>query len=80
MNQEIRFPLFRRFRGAMFWDHANFYGDIDLGEESRLRDSVGGGIRLVLPFLLVRVDYGYPLRKDPVNDKGRWYFAIGQAF
>ena len=80
LNQEIRFPLFRRFRGAMFWDHANFYGDIDLGQESRLRDSVGGGVRLVLPFLLVRVDYGYPLRKDPENDKGRWYFAIGQAF
>ena len=32
LNQEIRFPLFRRFRGAMFWDHANFYGDVDLGE------------------------------------------------
>ena len=80
LNQEIRFPLFRRFRGAMFWDHANFYGDIDLGERTRRRDSVGGGIRLVLPFLLLRVDYGYPLNKDPVNDKGRWYFAIGQAF
>jgi outer membrane protein assembly factor BamA len=80
LNQEIRFPIFHRFRGAMFWDHANFYGDVDLGQEARLRNSIGGGIRLVLPFLLVRVDYGYPLNKDPVNDKGRWYFAIGQAF
>jgi outer membrane protein insertion porin family len=80
LNQEIRVPLYRRFRGALFWDHASFFGDVNLGDEARVRNSIGGGIRFVLPFILLRVDYGYPLNKDPLNNEGRWYFAIGQAF
>ena len=42
--------------------------------------SAGLGFRFVLPFILLRVDYGYPLKQDSTNDHGRWYFAIGQAF
>jgi outer membrane protein insertion porin family len=80
LNEEVRFPLSRRFQAATFWDHASFFGDVDLAGERRIRNSVGAGIRLVLPFILLRVDYGYPLNQDPVNDKGHWYFAIGQAF
>jgi hypothetical protein len=64
----------------MFWDHANFYGDIDLGEESRLRDSVGGGIRLVLPFLLGARGLRLPAEKGSRERQGALYFAIGQAF
>ena len=79
-NEEIRFPLFRRFRGATFWDHATLFGNFPLPDLAKNRNSVGGGIRLVLPFILLRVDYGYPVTQDPVNNKGRWYFAIGQAF
>ncbi len=44
------------------------------------RTSAGLGVRFVLPFILLRVDYGYPLKQDSTNDHGRWYFAIGQAF
>ena len=80
LNEEMRFPLFRRFRGAAFWDHASFFGDLATSNNLQDRNSVGAGVRFVLPFLLLRVDYGYPLNQDPVNNRGRWYFAIGQAF
>ena len=79
LNQELRFPLFWRFRGATFYDHAVLFGDIEFPGE-RNRNSVGGGVRLTFPFLVFRVDFGYPLSKDAQNQDGRWYFSIGQAF
>ncbi len=79
LNQELRFPLFWRFRGATFYDHAILFGDIEFPGE-RNRNSVGGGVRLTFPFLIFRVDFGYPLSKDAQNQDGRWYFSIGQAF
>ena len=56
------------------------YGETGDFSGLRVRNSLGTGVRLLLPFIIVRVDYGYPLNQDLVNDKGRWYFAIGQAF
>jgi outer membrane protein assembly factor BamA len=80
LNQEVRFPLTRRLQGTTFWDYAAIYGDIGDFAGITVRNSLGLGVRVVLPFILLRVDYGYPLRQDAVNDRGRWYFAIGQAF
>jgi outer membrane protein assembly factor BamA len=80
LNQELRFPLFRRFQAATFIDHASLFGDYRLPVLTKERTSAGVGVRFVLPFILFRVDYGYPLKQDPVNNHGRWYFAIGQAF
>jgi len=79
-NQEARFPLTARLQGATFWDYAHIYGETGDFTGLRVRNSLGAGVRLLLPFIIVRVDYGYPLNKDDRNDKGRWYFAIGQAF
>ena len=80
LNQETRFPLTRRLQGALFWDHARIYGETGDFTGLRRRHSVGAGVRLLLPFIILRVDYGYPLTQDERNDKGRWHFAIGQAF
>jgi outer membrane protein assembly factor BamA len=80
LNQETRFPLTSRLQGALFWDHAHIYGETGDFNGLKIRDSLGGGVRVVLPFIILRVDYGYPLKRDERNDKGRWYFAIGQAF
>ncbi len=80
LNQEVRFMLTRRLQGAGFWDYAHIYGETGDFTGLRLRNGVGAGVRLLLPFIIVRVDYGYPIQQDPINDKGRWYFAIGQTF
>jgi outer membrane protein assembly factor BamA len=80
LNQETRFPLTSRFQGAVFWDYAHIYGETGDFTGLRVRNAIGGGVRVLLPFIIVRVDYGYPVNQDSRNDKGRWYFAIGQAF
>ena len=80
LNEELRFPIVRRFRGAIFVDHATFFGEFNVPDLNQNRTSAGLGVRFVLPFILLRVDYGYPLKQDSTNDHGRWYFAIGQAF
>ena len=79
-NQEVRFPLTAGCRARGFWDYAHIYGETGDFTGLRLRNSVGAGLRLLLPFIIVRVDYGYPIQPGRRNDKGRWYFAIGQAF
>jgi outer membrane protein assembly factor BamA len=80
LNYETRFPLTRRFQGVGFWDYAHIWGETGEFTGLRVRNGVGAGVRLLLPFIILRVDYGYPLNQDERNDKGRWYFAIGQAF
>ena len=73
LNQEIRFPLVPSLPGRdVLWTTptSSARSICRSGEESRLRDSVGGGIRFVLPFLLLRVDYGYPLKKDRPTTMG----------
>ena len=80
LNQEVRFPLTRRLQGVGFWDYAHVYGETGDFTGLRVRNSLGTGVRLLLPFIILRVDYGYPVNQDERNDKGRWYFAIGQAF
>ena len=80
LNQEVRFPLTRRLQGVGFWDYAHVFGETGDFTGLRVRNSLGTGVRLLLPFIILRVDYGYPVNQDAINDKGRWYFAIGQAF
>jgi outer membrane protein insertion porin family len=80
LNQETRFPLNRRLQGVGFWDYAHIWGETGDFTGLKVRNSIGAGVRLLLPFIILRVDYGYPLNQDEINDKGRWYFAIGQAF
>ena len=80
LNQEVRFPLFGRITGATFWDYAHIYGELGAFTGLSVRNSVGGGLRVILPFIVLRVDYGYPLNQDANNERGKWYFAIGQAF
>lgn len=80
LNQEIRFPIFGRLMGTTFWDYAHISGERGDFQGLTVRNAVGGGLRLLLPFIVLRVDYGYPVNQDERNRSGRWYFAIGQAF
>jgi outer membrane protein assembly factor BamA len=80
-NQEIRFPLYRWFRGVAFADAGNVFtraSDIRLGG---LSGALGVGLRLVTRFPILRVDYGRLV--SPVTRQERsgvWILGIGQAF
>jgi outer membrane protein assembly factor BamA len=78
-NEEIRFPMFWRFRGVGFFDAGNVFektGDLSFG----LRAGTGVGLRVVTPFALLRVDVGTPIRPKPGEERVKWFFSIGQSF
>jgi outer membrane protein assembly factor BamA/autotransporter translocation and assembly factor TamB len=80
LNQEVRFPLWRRFGGVAFVDAGNVFASptaIDVGD---LEVGAGVGLRVATPFGLLRVDYGVPVSRTPRFTSGRWYFSFGQAF
>jgi outer membrane protein assembly complex protein YaeT len=80
LNNELRFPLYRLFEGVGFVDMGNVYAkvaDIDLGD---LRKSAGFGLRLKIPFFMLRFDYGFILNRRPGEPRGGFFFSIGQAF
>ncbi len=83
LNQEARFPIWRWIRGVAFLDAGSAFAtasDIRLG---RLKLSTGLGIRLVTPYLTLRLDYGVrlsDLSHLPDAPGGRFHFGIGHIF
>ncbi len=79
-NQEIRFPLWWRFRGVGFYDAGNAFetaSDIRLSE---LRQSVGAGLRFELPFGLIRLDWAAVVNPRPGEKPWLLMFSLGDAF
>jgi len=68
-----------------FAEAGNAWGNFKDYSPFQLKRSVGGGVRLMLPFMgLIGFDYGYGF--DPVINstdglhKGRFHFMFGQQF
>jgi outer membrane protein assembly complex protein YaeT len=79
LNQEVRFPIFRWFRGVAFLDAGNVYPNVGDLSFRDLESGAGVGLRLTSPFAIIRFDYGIPLTSRDA-EHNRWYFAIGQTF
>lgn len=79
LNQELRFPIAWRFRGVAFLDAGNVFDRPSSIDFSGLVGSVGGGLRVVTPIGLLRVDFARPAW-GLSGATGRWHFGIGQAF
>ena len=80
VNGELRFPLYRWFKGVGFVDVGNVYpkvSDISLGD---LRVGVGAGARFDTPFGLIRFDVGIPANPRPFDPRWRVHFGLGHAF
>jgi outer membrane protein insertion porin family len=80
LNQEVRFPVYRWFRGIGFLDAGNVF---PRARELSVRDleaGTGAGLRIDTPFGLARIDMGIPLTNRDTARDVRWYFGIGQAF
>jgi outer membrane protein insertion porin family len=80
VNQELRFPIWRDLKGGVFWDAGNVWLLSDQFRSSDLRQSVGGGLRYMLPFGPIRVEYGWILKRQPGEPRGRFVFGLGHAF
>ena len=85
---EVRLPIFKRLRGAVFVEAGNVWQDPWTMRLGDLRYDAGPGVRLDTPFGLVRVDCGYQLRPldglrmdgKPQSSRWRFNFGIGEAF
>jgi outer membrane translocation and assembly module TamA len=85
---EVRVPIFKRLRGAVFVEAGNVWQDPWAQRLDDLRYDAGPGLRLNTPFGLIRVDFGYQLRPleglridgQPQKSRWRFNFGIGEAF
>ena len=85
---EVRAPIVRRLRGAVFVEAGNVWEQPWTMRLADLRYDAGAGLRFDTPFGLIRVDFGYQLRPleglriDGQPQKSRWRFnlGIGEAF
>ena len=80
LNEEVRFPIYRWFGGAVFLDAGNTFSGLDTLSLSGLEVGTGFGLRLNTPVAVIRVDLGFPVPRPQPGPLARWYFAIGQAF
>jgi outer membrane protein assembly complex protein YaeT len=84
-NGELRFPVWRSVGGVAFADAGNVFlraSDIDL---TRIRTSVGVGLRYKSPVGPIRFDVGFKLAPRTFDDGTRekryaLHISIGQAF
>jgi outer membrane protein insertion porin family len=80
VNQELRFPIYRWFRGVGFVDAGNVFerpSTIDLRD---LVGSFGAGLRVTTPFALLRADVARLWSPEAGQPSSRWTFGIGHAF
>jgi outer membrane protein insertion porin family len=79
-NQELRFPLWKRLHGGIFYDAGNAFA---LARELNLldlRQSAGVGLRLMFPFGPVRLDWAHVIDRREGEKPSRLVFGIGHAF
>ncbi len=80
LTLEYTFPIISRVRGAVFYD-VGFVDEDSFKFAGDLNSDVGVGVRLDLPIGPVRIDVGFPVQADDVNDKGaRFNFNVGYQF
>ncbi len=82
-SAELSHEILPNLELAVFYD----VGSLDLRESSQplhfstdFRHAVGAGLRYLLPFGPLRLDYGYNLDRRPGEDRGRLHLTAGFAF
>ncbi|MBI4652247.1 BamA/TamA family outer membrane protein, partial [Candidatus Desantisbacteria bacterium] len=79
-NVELRFPIYKKFYGVLFYDGGQAYDKWAEVNSTTFRYSRGIGLRyhtIVVPF---RIDYGEKVKRLPGESPGQFYISIGQAF
>ena len=77
LNAELMFPIYEKYglRGVTFFDMGNAFNTFDFGE---FRQSVGFGGRWLSPFGAIRVELGFPIKKQPDDDTSVLGFSLGE--
>ena len=81
-NTELRFPIYRLVRGALFFDAGNVWDSLeDIRTITQLPSALGAGLYLDFGAFTVGVDYAVPLVRVPSSpDTRRAHFRLGSTF
>ena len=79
VSTEIRFPIYGKIGGAIFYDSGYVFGEISDFNFKSMNSSIGLGLRIITPIGPVRLDYGYPVRTSK-NRRKLPHIAFGHAF
>ena len=77
---EWTFPIIEQARGAIFYDTGFVNASSWAFGLEHLASDVGAGIRLNLPIGPMRLDYGYPIKRDGYHGGGHFNFSVGYQF
>jgi len=80
INQELRFPVLPWLEAVTFFDMGNVYASVGDFNPLDFRASLGMGLRLDLPVVFLRLDYGFNLSPREFESGNVFYISIGQAF
>ncbi|MDQ1316886.1 MAG: hypothetical protein QG588_535 [Candidatus Poribacteria bacterium] len=76
---EVRFPVYKSFGAALFFDSGQSYQKTSDISINSMRSSVGFGLRINTPIGPIRLDYGYPIHGD--GNRNYWPdIAFGNPF
>jgi outer membrane protein insertion porin family len=78
-NFEIIYPLIQSvgISGVVFYDIGNAFDDNESIDIGGLRQAVGWGIRWKSPLAPIRIEFGYPLDKEPGDKSFVTNFSFG---
>jgi outer membrane protein insertion porin family len=79
-NVELRFSLYKKLRGVLFFDAGELWADQAGLPPSGIKTSVGTGIRYETLVGPIRLDWGYKLKREPGESPSRWHLTIGYPF
>ena len=73
------FPLINSagFKGVVFYDFGQAYDDTQTIKLDDLRQAWGYGIRWASPLGPIRVEFGYPIERQPGEDAMQTMFSFG---
>lgn len=80
-RSELRYPFTDQIQGVLFLDTGASWEEVSDFDLSELRVSTGLGVRINLPIgASVRLDVGFPLKKESGDDTQVFHFGFNQSF
>lgn len=87
LNAELQYPFTKGFRGFVFYDRGNLYGEgsnisttSTTWDLANMRDSIGMGIRFLSPFGPIGFAYGFKLDQAAGEEDAEFHFSAGNTF
>ena len=87
LNLELQYPFTKGLRGFAFYDRGQLYGGGDdtsttetTWDLTKMRDSIGAGVRFLSPFGPVGFAYGLKIDKATGEKAGEFHFTAGNSF